>query len=135
MNKHIEKAMELRENPNIHYNCAQAILCAYEDEIGISFDKAFDLGFNFGSGMKNGGVCGTITAGLMVLGFLGINDPNVLNEFRNKMASKHDGMLNCTDLLRANAAKGGVKKVHCDGMITEAIETLDEIIAKEKAAY
>lgn len=54
MNKHIEKAMELRDNPDVHYNCAQSILCAYADELGIDQDTAFNLGFNFGSGMKNG---------------------------------------------------------------------------------
>ena len=78
---HIENALELRNNPDVHYNCAQAILCAYSDELGLSKKQAFDLGFNFGSGMKNGGTCGTITAALMVLGLKGINDVNILNSF------------------------------------------------------
>ena len=128
---HIEKALELRNNPEVHYNCAQAILCAYSKELGISEKQAFDLGFNFGSGMKNGGTCGTITAALMVLGLKGINDVNILNSFRKDMADKHDGMLNCVDLLRANALKGGIKKEHCDNMIKESIELIDEIITKE----
>ncbi len=130
MNKHVEKALELRENPNIHFNCAQAILCAYGEEINLNEKTAFDLGFNFGSGMKNGGVCGTITAGLMVLGLKGINDIPTLNEFRKRMMDNHCGLINCVDLLKKNAEEGGVKKVHCDGMIKEAIEILDEIIAR-----
>ena len=43
MNKHIEKAMELRDNPDVHYNCAQSILCAYADELGIDQDTTFNL--------------------------------------------------------------------------------------------
>lgn len=130
MNKHIEKALKLRDNPEVHYNCAQSMLCAYSDELGLSEKTCFDLGFNFGSGMKYGGICGAISAAYMILGLFGINDVNVLNKFKKDMADKHDGMLNCVDLLRINAAKGGVKKVHCDGMICEAIELIDEIIAK-----
>ena len=33
----------------------------------------------------------------------------------------------CAELLRANAQKGGAKKPHCDNMIFEAIELIDEL--------
>ena len=33
----------------------------------------------------------------------------------------------CGDLLRANAAKGGEKKPHCDNMIEEVITLIDEL--------
>jgi len=42
-------------------------------------------------------------------------------------AKKHDGMTDCADLLRANAAKGGEKKPHCDNMIEEVITLIDEL--------
>ena len=57
----------------------------------------------------------------------GIESPAVLNEFRKCMAKKHDGMTDCADLLRANAAKGGEKKPHCDNMIEEVITLIDEL--------
>ncbi len=41
-------------------------------------------------------------------------------------------MVNCSDLLRANAKKGGIKKVHCDAMIKEAIELIDQLEEKYK---
>lgn len=132
MNKHIEKALELRNNTDIHYNCAQAILCAYSDELKLDEDTAFNLGFNFGSGMKCGSTCGVITGGLMVLGLKGINDITTLNEYRKRIMDNHDGLSNCVDLLRVNASKGGVKKTHCDNMIKEAIEIIDDIV-KQKA--
>ena len=40
----------------------------------------------------------------------------------------HDGMTDCADLLRANAEKGGEKKMHCDNMIKESIEVMDEVM-------
>lgn len=43
----------------------------------------------------------------------------------------HDGLINCVDLLRVNKEKGGVKKLHCDGMIKEAIEIIDDIVSRE----
>ena len=43
------------------------------------------------------------------------------------IAKKHDGMTDCADLLRANAAKGGEKKPHCDNMIEEVITLIDEL--------
>ena len=50
-----------------------------------------------------------------------------MNEFRKCIAKNHDGMTDCADLLRANAAKGGEKKPHCDNMIEEVITLIDEL--------
>lgn len=51
MNKHIEKAMSIRnENPMVS-NCAQTILRAYAEELGITGDMAAKLSSNFGDGM------------------------------------------------------------------------------------
>ena len=127
MNKHIEKAMELRNEVPMCNNCAQTIMRVYAEELGLDENTAAALGSNFGGGMKCGSTCGAITAGLMVLGAKGIESPMVLNEFRKRIADNHDGMTDCADLLRANAAKGGEKKPHCDGMIKEAITLIDEL--------
>ena len=127
MNKHIEKAMDLRNEVPMCNNCAQTIMRVYAEELGLDENTAAALGSNFGGGMKCGSTCGAITAGLMVLGSKGIESPMVLNEFRKRIADNHDGMTDCADLLRANAAKGGEKKPHCDGMIKEAITLIDEL--------
>lgn len=130
MNQHIEKAMALRQEVPMVNNCAETILRTYAAELGLEEDTAAALATNFGGGMKCGSTCGAITAGLMILGAKGITSPSVLAEFRKRIADNHDGLTNCVDLLRANAQKGGVKKEHCDGMIREAIELIDELSAK-----
>ena len=128
MNKHVEKAMELRNNVPMVSNCAQTIMCAYAEELGLTDEQASNIACNFGGGMKCGGVCGAVTAGLMVLGAKGVESPAVIGKFRQAIAQNHEGMLDCSELLRANIEKGGDKKTHCDGMIRESIEMIDKLL-------
>ena len=127
MNQHVEKAMELRNEMPMVNNCAQTIMRVYADELGMNEEQAAAIGCNFGGGMKCGGTCGAITSGLMVLGAMGIDSPKVVGEYRKLMAGMHDGLTDCAALLQENARKGGEKKVHCDNMIKESIELIDEL--------
>lgn len=131
MNEHIEKAKQLRNATPMVNNCSQTILRVYAEELGMDENLAAALAGNFGGGMKCGNTCGAITAGLMVLGAKGMDSPFVINEFRRRIAENHEGITDCAELLRANAQKGGAKKPHCDGMIFEAIELIDEIVENE----
>ena len=70
MNKHIEKAKELRNATPMVHNCAQTIMEVYADDLGINKELANHLGCNFGGGMKCGSVCGAITSGLMILPYI-----------------------------------------------------------------
>ena len=126
MNRHIEKAKELR-SPQKCYNCAETIMMAYADDLGLTESQAECLGCNFGGGMKCGGTCGAITGGLMVLGALGVSSPGAVGAFQRTIRDNHNGMTNCADLLRDNALKGGEKKAHCDSMIMESILSLIHI--------
>jgi len=85
------------------------------------------LGCNFGGGMKCGSVCGAITSGLMILGAKGIDSPAKVNQFIKTISNNHHGLINCADLLKENAKNGGQKKPHCDGMIQEVIELIDQM--------
>ena len=51
------------------YNCAQAVLYAYCDEVGLDPQLALKLSCGFGAGMgRSEEVCGAVTGGIMVLG-------------------------------------------------------------------
>ena len=64
MNKKSEKAAELFKTG---YNCAQSVLGAFHEEIGMSFDEALKLASSFGGGMgRLREVCGTCTGMFMV---------------------------------------------------------------------
>lgn len=131
MNEHVKRAMEIRNEEPMVNNCAQTIMRTYAKELGVPEETAAAIGSNFGGGMKSGKTCGAITAGLMVLGAKGIDSPAVINEFRKRIAANHGGLTDCADLLRANAQNGGKKKPHCDSMICEAIELIDELTQRE----
>ena len=50
------------------YNCAQAVIGAYADIIGIGEQEAFSIGAGFGGGAGTGELCGAVSGAVMVLG-------------------------------------------------------------------
>ena len=123
---HLEKTKNFRADVTRHYNCCQALLCAFSDITGLSEEQSFALGADFGAGMNHGSTCGTITAALMILGMKGFSNKaaaDLLIQFRNE-----HGFTDCTSLLRAAQEKGTVRKVHCDGLVLEMCSTLDQIL-------
>ena len=59
------------------YNCAQAVLCAFDDLTGLDRETSARLASSFGGGMgRMREVCGTVSGALLVLGILcGYADP------------------------------------------------------------
>ena len=47
---HLEKAKALRADTQTHYNCAQSVLLAFEDRIGLTEEQAFQVASHFGAG-------------------------------------------------------------------------------------
>ena len=118
----LEKARELRARTDLHVNCCQAVLASFTEETGLSEEQALRLGANFGSGMRCGSVCGTLTGALMVLGMSGY-PPEQADAFRRKFLDSH-GDINCAALLKASHEKGIPRKEHCDGLVFEVVEAL-----------
>ena len=51
---HVVKAKMLRESDEpIHYNCAQSLFVAFSDVLGVSDERAFAMGANYGGGMMH----------------------------------------------------------------------------------
>ncbi len=66
MENRVERAAEFH---GLGCNCAQAVTRAYADVMGIDEDRAAAIAAPFGSGMGGTrGVCGAVSAMLMVLG-------------------------------------------------------------------
>ena len=131
MSKHIDKAKELRSqfkpDGKPMYNCAQAVLCPFADDIGVDEQMLYKTAAHFGGGMKMGSVCGAITGGLMALGLLGKDDMPTLQKYYAMIKENHDGMMNCSDLLRVNAERGGEKMPHCNAMIYECVGYVEKL--------
>jgi C_GCAxxG_C_C family probable redox protein len=51
------------------YNCAQAVLFSFCDDLGFDKDKALRLACGFGAGMaRRQEVCGAVTGGILTIG-------------------------------------------------------------------
>lgn len=65
--KRAEQAAEYKKK----FNCAQAVIMAFKEEIGLSEENLLAMGSGFGSGM--GGMeatCGALCGAAMTMGFL-----------------------------------------------------------------
>ena len=64
----------------------------------------------------------------MVLGLYGAGDAEASAEFMRRMKDLHGGLSNCRDLLREEVHSPAEKKPHCDGMVYEAVEIVEEML-------
>ena len=78
--------------------------------------------------MRAGFTCGAITGGLMALGLYDAGDAEASTEFMRRMKSLHGGLSDCRDLLREEVHSPAEKKPHCDGMVYEAVEIVEEML-------
>ena len=77
------------------------------------------------------GSCGNYNCAQSVLGLKGASDATV-SEYLRILKERHGGSLNCPDLLRRNQEVVKMnKKAHCDGMILESIQLVEELLDKE----
>mgnify|MGYP002624163124 CR=1 FL=1 len=127
MSKYLERARELRASVDVRYNCAQSVLVPFAEEAGLTEKQACAVAAAFGQGMQSGNLCGAYTGALMALGVLGRADRKTVATLTRRMRDTHGGTLMCADLLRKNAETGGKRKPHCDAMVYEAVQLVEEL--------
>ena len=128
MTEMMKRSHALRDDTTTHYNCAQAVLIPFAEKKSISAAQATAITANFGSGMRAGLTCGAITGGLMALGLYDAGDAEASAEFMRRMKDLHGGLSDCRDLLREEVHSPAEKKPHCDGMVYEAGEIVEEML-------
>ena len=122
----MEESQALRDRTDVHYNCCQSVLVPFAGVCGLDRDTAFQLGANFGRGMRRGSACGAVTSALMVLGLAG-KGPDEATEFMRRFREKN-GALDCAGLLRMAKENGEERKPHCDRMVFDAVEILEDLL-------
>ena len=127
MGHYLEKAKELRENPQLHahYNCGQAVIVTFAEDMGLNEEQAFQLGAHLGAGMRHGSVCGALSGAMLALGAMGYNEVEaaaVLRGFRERHETT-----DCKTLLRASLGRGEQKKDHCNGLVYEMTAVLEAL--------
>lgn len=128
MSKYMERAREIRAIVEPHHNCAQSVIMSFNRDCDIPDELAYKMGSCFGMGMKSGNTCGVITGGLMVLGLYGVDDNDTTRKLVNHFKEVHGGMFLCADLLRVNAEKGLERKPHCDALVYEMVDYIENIL-------
>lgn len=131
MSKYLERAKEIRAIVEPHHNCAQSVLMSFTQSLNLDDETAFKLATAFGGGMKSGITCGVIVGGLMVLGLFGVDAPADTQALIKTFKEKHSNMIDCAELLRANAEAGGQRKPHCDALVYEMVQYVENVL-KEK---
>lgn len=142
---HKEKARQLIQQ---QYHCTQALLGAFADDMEMDLKTALKIGTCFGGGMRQGGVCGCISAALMVLGMMFGNydaqdrEKEVYGikkteEYIRRFSERMNGAVDCRDILGKDLSKmEELAEIHrqnlmqkiCPGVLDSAIEILEDIL-------
>ncbi len=136
MSKYTEMAMERRKQFTPEgrpvYNCCQSVVSVFARDAGYDEEAAMKAATYFRGGMQIGSVCGAVTGGLMALGLAGIDEAQAANELFRRVREKHDGLIQCKELLKVSAEKGEVKMTHCNALISECIGYVEEILREKE---
>lgn len=120
------------------YNCAQAVLCAFADELGAPHDLLFRISEGFGGGMGGmGDTCGAVTAVYMALGLQGSTGPEKISKAatyaRVRRAAddfrRRNSSLICRELKGDNPTGAPLRS--CPGCIEDAVELLEAALAPD----
>lgn len=140
------KAIELFKEG---YNCSQAVLCAFCDELGMDFDTALKISSSFGGGMgRMREVCGAVSGLFMAAGLkFGYSSPDdmdakkehykLIQELAEKF-KENNGTIICRELLNNPSeipsyvpderTKEYYKKRPCAELVGEAAEIFEKLL-------
>lgn len=131
--KRIEKVHEYHEKG---YNCAQSILCAYADKVGMEEETLFKISEGFGLGM--GGMnasCGAVSAGVVLTGLQtstgNLENPNSKAKTYQIGKAMTDDFLQKNGTLVCKELKGiETKKVvrSCDGCMEDMVAIIEKYL-------
>lgn len=124
-----EDMLSLRNDPDIHYNCAQSVLIPFAEEIGMSRQQAQGLSAHFGGGMGCGSVCGAVTGALMAMG--GLNMPPERHMELLEQIRQEYGSYNCADLVEGLEHGAPERKAKCDELVARCLSYVCELTGKE----
>lgn len=147
MSKNVEQAVEQFEKG---FNCSQAILSSFSEQLGLDYETALKITTGFGGGMHINGTCGAVTGAFMALGLKGgntlaedkLSKENVyikVIKFSNRFSDQH-GSIQCHELLGCDittregleiARKKGVFSVICPKLVKYAAEILEEMLEQK----
>ena len=121
-------------------NCAQSLLAAFADVMGITEAQAMAMGAGLGGGVRSGNICGAVNAPVMILGCAcpemagsKAKAAEITKEFQRRFTERFH-KLDCRDLLAEKdldatdmARELGVTQ-HCRVLVVSGVELLCEML-------
>ena len=151
MNDHAQRAQDLFY---AGCNCAQAVFCAFCDEMGLDLDTAARLSSSFGGGLgRLRELCGALAGAELALGMLrgysDVTDPALKAEHYARVRElaerfrARNGTILCRELLKdVKTVPGGAPERRtpdfyarrpCLRLVGEAAALLEQLLAEEDA--
>jgi C_GCAxxG_C_C family probable redox protein len=147
MDTRVEQSVESFRNG---FNCSQAVVGSYCEQLGLDRQRAFKVATAFGGGMRMGETCGAVTGAFMVLGLKYGNTTaedktakaktyEMVVEYTNKFKARN-GSVVCKELLGCDiSSPDGMKKAPenglfvsvCPKMVQQAAEILEEMLTED----
>lgn len=121
------------------YNCAQAVVLAFEDLLGADRDTLLKVSAPFGGGIgRMHEVCGAVSGAMIVLGML-FYDPGKASGRENMVLyareqavaagfKERNGSLICRELL---SGAGGAGKRPCRLLVSDAVRLVENYLREE----
>jgi C_GCAxxG_C_C family probable redox protein len=144
----MSKAENARATFRKGFNCSQAVLSSFGEELGLDPVMAYKVAAAFGGGMGHmGETCGAVTGAFMVIGLkygLTVSDGSqshweafsAVQDFVKQFKLRH-GSIVCRDLLGldisdrnafSEAMKQGVPQKICPKLVQDAAEIVETLI-------
>ena len=109
------------------FNCAQAVIGAYAEELGLDSETAAALGAGFGAGMGTlGATCGALCGAQIVLG-LKYKGRSLAGRQR-KLYSGFLDLCGATICAELKGVTTGRPLCSCDNCVANAVELLEELL-------
>lgn len=107
------------------YNCCQAVLAVFADELGIDTESAKKLGAPFGVGMGTmGATCGALIGAQMINGIKEYNGRPILGRARN-IYDEFLRMCGGTICAEIKGVTTGRMLCSCDDCVANAVKIID----------
>ncbi len=123
MNK-AEYAVEMKKK----YNCCQAVLLAFKEELGLDEEFLVKLGAGFGSGMGGlDGTCGALCGAEMILGLYGYEGRR-MNPQARELHNRFGEMCGATICRDLKGVDTGTVLCSCDDCVRNAAKLVEELV-------
>ena len=118
------------------YNCAQAVACAFAEEIGVDEKILFTANEGFGLGMGGmDGTCGALSGAIMLAGFKN-SDQNIENpgtkaetyKLSKEMVNRFKEKTGSTICKELKGIETGKVLCSCPDCICKGVEVVEEVL-------